>query len=456
MSESCFWKPTPRQEEFLACGDPEVLYGGAAGGGKTDALLIAALCLGHPSGGIKNPEYAALILRKSKPELKEIAERSKVLYPMIWPGAQYLSSKYLWKFPSRARVEFDHVRNEQDAQRFKGRAWNFIGFDELTLFDEATFRMVSTRCRSPNSELPTFIRATTNPDGPGQAWVMRYFRIEEKGEAVRRQVAVEDLDRGVRRLRYRSFIPARLSDNPHLDSPDYRDKLLSLPEDQRDALFHGRWVIQMPDGAYYEHALKEIDREGRIRDVPYEPQAPVNTFWDIRYNDCTAIWFHQYVAGEHRFLDCYQASGESLEHYAKVLQSRGYNLGGVHYLPHDAGNHSLQTGRSHVDMLRTMMPGLRFDIVPRVNDLLTGINQTRLKLEGNVFFDREKTAQGVEALRWYRKKQNSDHSSFLASPVRDQHTHLADAFRQWGQLDHIGHRTSNTRLQKARISAMAV
>jgi hypothetical protein len=300
------------------------------------------------------------------------------------------------------------------------------------------------------------MRATTNPDGPGQGWVMAYFGIAESGAGVRRPVEIIDHDRGVKRRFYRSFIPARLSDNPHLDTAAYRDRLLSLPADERAALYEGRWQRRLPEGAFYAQEMQKIAGEDRIRPVPYDASVPVSTFWDIGISDCTAIWFYQYAAGEHRFLDCYEASGESLEHYAQVLQARGYNLGGTHYLPHDAGARSLQTNKTHVEMLGELLPGLRFEIVPRAASRLAGINATRLKLGGNVFFDEVKTAAGLEALRNYRKKPGADHETFLGEPVRDRYTHLADAFRLWGELDRPDPAFGPQYPRRPRPGAMAI
>ncbi|GGD30220.1 terminase large subunit domain-containing protein [Sinisalibacter lacisalsi] len=456
MEARIIWQPHSRQAEFLAADEAEVLYGGAVGGGKTDALLVDALCLGHPSGGVQHPKHAAVILRRSKPELQELIVRANALYPAIIPGAIYRKSEYCWFFPSGARVEFNHVRDGQDAQRFKGRQWNYIGFDELTLFAEQVWRVLSTRCRTSAPELALYMRATTNPDGPGQAWVMRYFGIGEDGGAVRREIEVIDKARGVRSRLYRRFIPARLQDNPTLDETGYRKNLLMLPPAERAALLEGRWQPSLPEGAYYAGEMERLSREGRLCAVPYDPGLPVNTFWDLGMNDQTAIWFHQRVGSEDRFIDCYEASGESLEHYAQILLARGYNLGGVHYLPHDAEVRSLHTGKTNRQMLEELLPGLVFDVVPRVSGLLAGINATRLKLGGKVYFDKEKTAFGIEALRNYRKAFDPRQEVFRDRPVRDRHTHFADALRQWGQIDGPAGPLAPGKRRRSRPGAMAV
>jgi hypothetical protein len=195
--------------------------------------------------------------------------------------------------------------------------------------------------------------------------------------------------------------------------------------------------------------MQKLRAAGRIRRVPYQPGVPVNTYWDLGFNDTTAIWFHQYVAGEHRFIHAYENSGESLDHYAQYLLARGYTYGGVHRLPHDAANKSLQTGKSAEEILRELLPGHRFEIVPRVEAVLTGIQQTRMKMAGNVFIDEVECADGIAALDNYRKKYNEKQDVFTDVPLHDRYSNYADAFRQWGQSDNAVTGVSNKRTRRS-------
>ncbi len=426
------WEPTEKQSVFLACDDFEVLYGGAAGGGKTDALLIDALCLQHGAPG--NANHCAILFRRSFPELRDMIDRSRELYPQIVAGARYTQTDKMWTFPSGAKVEFGYLQNDADRLNYRGRAWNYIGFDELTLWaTPVCYLYLFSRCRSTDKTLPCYVRATTNPDGPGYRWVMERWGIEEEGRGTDIPVDIVDDEAGtVTRMR-RRFIPARLVDNPYLSDSGYRETLLMLDPEERDALLKGRWGGSKVRGAYYVKEMQRLRSEGRIRHVPYAPGAPVNTFWDLGMNDTTAIWFHQQVAGEHRFIDCYENSGESLDHYAQYLLARGYNYGGIHFLPHDAENRSLQTGKSVRDLLQALLPGHRFDVVPRIERVITGIQQTRLALGGNVFIDAQACADGVAALDNYRKKYSERLDAYTDEPVHDRYSNYADAIRQWAQ-----------------------
>ena len=169
--------------------------------------------------------------------------------------------------------------------------------------------------------------------------------------------------------------------------------------------------------------------------MPFVPGVPVNTFWDLGYNDFNSIWFHQQIGLTNRFIHAYQNSGYDISHYTRYLQELGTERGyvyGKHYVPHDAANTSLQTGKTMIQLLREQMAGQSFEIVPRVDHVLVGINQTRAAFAG-CWFDEEECADGLASLAAYRKRFNKAIGAFTDEPIHDSHSNYADAFRQYAQ-----------------------
>lgn len=178
-------------------------------------------------------------------------------------------------------------------------------------------------------------------------------------------------------------------------------------------------------GAYYGKIMNRLESNGQIKPVPHFPDEPVYTAWDLGYNDTTAIWFYQKVAGEIRVIDFYEMSGEGLSHYAEILQKRPY-VYGKHFLPHDAKNHSIDTGQSRIQTLQKL--GVKnLTVLPKTG-ILDGINQVRNILP-ICFFDEKKCERGLDALREYHKEFDEKNKVWRSRPKHDWSSNAADAFR---------------------------
>jgi len=239
-----------------------VLYGGSAGGGKSFAMLV------DPLRYVDNPKFSAVLLRRSNPELRDLIRESKMLYTKAFSKAKWTERDSTWVFPSGAQIWFSFLERDDDVMRYQGQAYSWIGFDELTQWPTPyPYEYMRSRLRSVDPSLPTHIRATSNPGGPGHWWVKKMFIDPAKpGEAF----WATDLETG-KVLKYpddhskfpgqplfkRRFIPATLKDNPYLyESGEYELKLLSLPEHQKQQLLYGNW--DMNEGAAFTEWNRDV------------------------------------------------------------------------------------------------------------------------------------------------------------------------------------------------------
>lgn len=193
--------------------------------------------------------------------------------------------------------------------------------------------------------------------------------------------------------------------------------------------FDQEWFLSSDaaiQGAYYRKEMAAAKDQGRITRVPIEPALPVDTDWDLGMDDSTAIWFSQSLrSGEVRVVDYYEASGEGLLHYVKVLADKGYTYG-KHYPPHDIAVRELGTGKSRKEVAASL--GLKFEEPLPSLPLADGIEASRLHL-ARCWFDETRCAKGIESLRNYRKSYNPKMEQFTATPVHNKASHGADAFR---------------------------
>jgi predicted phage terminase large subunit-like protein len=221
FSAYCPHEPTAKQREFLGLACLEALYGGAAGGGKSDALLMAALQYADVAG------YSALLLRRTYADLSlpgALMDRAHDW--LAGSDARWDEREKTWTFPAGASVTFGYLESRTDHLRYQGSEFQFIGFDELTQFPEKQYRYLLSRLRRKKSlgAIPLRMRAGSNPGGPGHAWVKQRFLVESDQKD-------------------RIFVPARLDDNPHLDAAEYEKSLAGLDGVTRAQLRNGDWEI---------------------------------------------------------------------------------------------------------------------------------------------------------------------------------------------------------------------
>lgn len=289
------WRPQPKQEMFLRSPAFEGCYGGSAGAGKSDALLIGALRL------VGLPRYRALLLRREWKEcLRTLVARSHELYPSA--GGRWIASQKLWVFPSGAVIEIGHAENELDVKRFDGPSYQYLAFDELTHFTEWMYLFLFARVRSADG-YPLRVRSATNPGGIGHDWVLErfgpflypgpgdpfhdptydgeyadsgqilYYRFDEaSGRVVRSErwwthpgcgecrarAERGDLACVVHRPLGRTFVRAFVSDNRFYAGTSYEAVLDQLNPVDRARLKYGNWLARGGKGAYFKRGWFRI------------------------------------------------------------------------------------------------------------------------------------------------------------------------------------------------------
>ena len=345
-SEVVFQANPGPQEEFLSAGERDVLYGGAAGGGKSFALLADPLRYCH------NPNHRGLLLRRTLDELTELIDKSRQLYTKAFPGAKFRESKSTWHFPSGATIWFTYLDRDKDVTRFQGQAFNWIGIDEITQYPTPyVWDYLRSRLRSTDPELQEnlYMRCTANPGGVGGWWVKKMY-IE--GTPENKAFPAFDIDtrktfvwpsgheKAGQPLFFRKFVPARLTDNPHLMADgQYEAMLRSLPDVERKRLLEGDWDVAegaaFPEFSRTKHVVEPFDLPTnwpRIRAADYGYSAPSCVLWGAIDWD-NNIWVYRELYAKHltaeqladRILEAEQI--DPLPHYS-VLDSSCWNKTG--------------------------------------------------------------------------------------------------------------------------------
>ena len=340
--QELIFSPNPGpQTEFLAAPEKEVLYGGAAGGGKSYALLV------DPLRYADNGNFRGLLLRRTLGELAELIDQSKKLYPKAFPSAYFRESKNLWVFPSGSTLLMSYVDKDQDVTRYQGQAFSWIGVDELGHYPTPyVWDYLRSRLRTTDQSIETYMRASANPGGVGGWWIKKMF-IDRSEPNI--PFAAADIDSGEpllyppnhakagEPLFYRKFIPARLTDNPYLmASGEYEAMLLSLPEVERRRLLDGDWDVA--EGAAfsefnrYRHVCDPFEIPSgwpRFRAADYGFSSPSCVLWGAVDHDGN-IWIYREVYEKRLTADdladtIYEAEAFDPPMYASILDKSCWN-----------------------------------------------------------------------------------------------------------------------------------
>ena len=263
------------QTQFLASTASEILYGGAASGGKSAAVIAM------PLRWVSHPEFRCLVLRRETVDLRDLLYKASKLYHSLYPDVRYNGNDRTFTFPSGATVWFNHCQHDKDAFAYAGQEFQVQLWDELTHFSEFQYTEIGSRLRAAVPGLPRYTRATSNPGSSGHEWVMARFApwldpsCEWPGTQVRRDANGTKLPplppgkiawvlptdngpsivpKGTPGAMSRQFIPAYIDDNPTLlkHDPGYKARLMDRDPVRREQLLHGNWLIKPAKGLYFK------------------------------------------------------------------------------------------------------------------------------------------------------------------------------------------------------------
>jgi len=271
--------PTERQRLFFDLPDLEAFYGGAAGGGKSSALLMCALQYADVPG------YSALLLRRTFQDLSKpgaLMDRSREW--LAGSGARWNEQKKQWRFPSSAVLAFGYMETEDDIHQYQGAEYQFCGYDELTQFTERQYTYLFSRLRRlANADVPIRMRSASNPGGIGAEWVQERFIPDDWTPEMGR-----DLRKPFEKNRCK-FVPAKLVDNPYLDQASYERSLSELDDVTRAQLLEGDWQVRergnifpmFEDGPLSRHVItwSEFARVYKQRQIPEHWRRAVGHDW---------------------------------------------------------------------------------------------------------------------------------------------------------------------------------
>ena len=386
---------------------------GGRGSGKTRSFSLMSAVEGYRYG---NAGISGQILcgREHLNSLEEssLEEVKSAIRSVDWLDDYYeIGERYIRSKDGRIKYVFAGLRHNLDSIKSKAKlllAW----IDEAEGVSEEAWRKLMPTVREEGSE----VWVTWNP--------------ESKDSATHKRLRLEAPDNS-------RIVKVNWSDNPWFPKvlEQERQEDLKRRPDTYGHVWEGDF-LEYPEGSFFLREINKAKDEGRICKIPVVATHPCLTFWDIGASDGCAVWVVQQIGNlEYRCIHFYEAWNEPYSHAVKWLQSLDLVFES-HFLPHDA-DHKRQgeiKNKSPKDMLKQLMPGGSWRIVPRIPELLWGIQQTADMLDAYIWIDEEKCAAGLEHLKAYRRKWSNSEGRWSHIPDKSEgHSEAADALRQMAQ-----------------------
>lgn len=417
------WKPLEKQEVALKSNADEILFGGARGGGKTDAGQAWLMY------DIGNPLYRALVIRRNATDLTDWIDRATIMF--YGAGGRLVGDTF--RFPSGARIKTGHLKDKDAYQKYQGHEYQKMLIEELTHIPrEKDYETLIASCRSTVDGIASQVFATTNPDGAGHEWVKDRWSIpdlpDEPIESYKDLDITQPDGTVTHERRKLIFIPSKVYDNKILlqKDPKYLGFLNSIQDpDLKRAWLEGSWEGFGTEGAYYKTQFEMLDKSDPYRVVTglYDEQLPVYTWCDLGVRDSFSIVYAQLAHNQWRIIDYDEFEDGSLKEAINMMKEKGYTYA-QHYAPHDIKVRELGTGVSRWDTAEKL--GVRYEIVRRPETEMEKIDALRTRFV-NIWFDKEKTELLRKRLRRYRKEFDEKRGIWKNKPYHDENSHAADA-----------------------------
>jgi phage terminase large subunit len=374
------------------------------------ACIVAHRRAGKTVACLNELQRAALLCPRERPRFAYIAPYLKQAKSVAWdymlhysapiPGIEVNHSELKVTYPNGGQVRLYGADN---ADGMRGLYFDGVVLDEPADFDPRVWPEILRPALSDRLGWAVFIGTPKGHNG--------FYDI--------REIARTDPDW--------LHIELKASETGLLPADELAAARKLMTEDQYNQEFECSFDAAIV-GAYYGILMREAEEAKRITRVPHSPDLQVYTAWDLGIGDQTVIWFAQLTGAEVRIIDCYAASGVGLDHYTKILKEghRAHYQYAEHILPHDAIVADLSTGKSRVQVLGNL--GISPRVLEREGNIDDGINTVRMMLP-RCWFDAEKCATGIEALKQYRCEFDEDRKVFKNRPLHDWTSDYADAFR---------------------------
>jgi len=387
------YKPRPHFLPFHSTDKRWIVIVAHRRSGKTTATLNHL-----QRDALKTPKSRWAYVAPTYKMAKNIAWDMTKEYSRMIPSIEYNEAELTVKYPNGSKLTLFGADNP-DSLRGLG-LWGVI-FDEYSQQPSNIFTEIIRPALADHQGYAVWIGT---PKGKNEFWQL--FEYGKKDESWLSMLLTVD-------------------DTKTLDEDELSDAKKIMSDDEFQQEFYCSFSANIK-GAYYAQEIEKARKEKRIGIVPHDIGLPVITFWDLGIADATAIGFFQKTGMEWRMIDYYEASGESLAHYAKVLKDKNY-LYSAHYAPHDIEVRELGTGKSRLEIAREL--GINFLITPNL-PVGDGIGSVRMMF-GYLWIDEEKCSQFIHNISLYRKEWDDKRGAFKVKPLHDFTSHSADVARYW-------------------------